>query len=125
MDEPQTCGRGLAEHAAVPAKIAELISALVANLELHRHTLDLTDRNARLENNAYTLLATQFTSIANDLRETAQQMAGYGDLPAATHNPQKLAEPRILNHLATFVKIERELVSLLQRSIARDERMLS
>ena len=51
MDDQPTCGKGLAEHASLPAKLGELSSAMAKLLEFHQTTLDLTDetrgRNTR------------------------------------------------------------------------------
>ena len=49
MDEQQTCGKGLAEHSVLPAKLGELTAAIAAILEHHQTALDLTDENARKE----------------------------------------------------------------------------
>ena len=47
MDEHPTCGQGLAEHSALPAKLGELAAAMAENLEAHQDLLDVTDENAR------------------------------------------------------------------------------
>lgn len=51
--EEQTCNRGLAEHAALPRMIAEVMASVSAILEVHMRALDLTDENARVERGAY------------------------------------------------------------------------
>ena len=45
MKEQQTCGKGLAENSALPAKLGELTDALAEILEAHREALDPTDEN--------------------------------------------------------------------------------
>ena len=47
MEEQQTCGKGLAEHSAVPAKFAEFLDALADNLEAHLPTIDTTAEEGR------------------------------------------------------------------------------
>jgi hypothetical protein len=42
-DDTPTCGKGLAEHAAVPAKLAELTGALGRVLELPMRSVDPGD----------------------------------------------------------------------------------
>jgi hypothetical protein len=49
MEEQPTCGKGLAENSAVPAKVAELIAALAGSLEVHMKALDLEDASSRKE----------------------------------------------------------------------------
>lgn len=125
MDDQPTCGKGLAEHSALPAKLGELVAAMVANLDIHRQSLDLSDERLRKEYEAYVKLARELRSIAADLRATAEQMASYRDLPMGRHDEKALADPRALDAFETFVRLERELVALLRSSLQRDERMLA
>lgn len=125
MDDQPTCGKGLAEHSALPAKLAELEDALADNLELHQTTLDLRDENARKEHEAYVRLAKEHRSIAARLQATAQRMAGYRDLPMGVHDEKALADPKLLDAFATFVKREEELLALLQHALERDSQMLA
>src|SRR6266705_4414549 len=97
MEEQQTCGKGLAKHSVLPAKLAELIASTARNLELHMETLDLTDLNSRLEFNAYQKLAFEHREIADRLKETAVEMEGYRDLPIGRHDQKKLSDPVVIN----------------------------
>jgi hypothetical protein len=124
MDEQPTCGKGLAEHSALPAKLGELIAAMAENLEVHQKTLDLTDENARKEHTAYVKLAQEYRSIATQLQATARQMAGYRDLPMGRHDERAMAAPKVLDAFSTFVRLEQELLALLQRAVERDQKML-
>lgn len=85
MDE-QTCGRGLAEHSLIPAKIAGLLGALAENLELHMPALDLSDANTAQEHHAYSELSRAYREIAARLEHTAGRMANYRDLPMGRHD---------------------------------------
>lgn len=124
MDDEWTCGKGLAEHSALPAKIAELISALAENLEIHQKALDLTDVNARKEHEAYVKLAQQYRTIATELQTTAERMAGYRDLPMGRHDERAMASPQTLDAFTTFVKREQDVLALLQKAVERDQTML-
>ena len=125
MDEAPTCGKGLAEHSALPAKLGELIAALGQNLEVHQGTLDLSDDRSRREHDAYVKLAHEHRTISAQLRETARHMAGYRDLPMGRHDERALADPKALEAFATFVRAERELLALLHAAVERDEAMLA
>ena len=94
MDDQPTCGKGLAEHATLPAKIGELAAAIAALLEFHKTTLDLTDENARKEHDAYSELAKAFRGTATQLHATAKQMTGYCDLPMGRTISRRSAAPR-------------------------------
>jgi hypothetical protein len=119
-----TCGEGLAEHSVVPAKIAELLASLAENLEAHVPAIDLSDRNGRLERDAYEVLAAEYRAIASRLQAVAQQMAEYRDLPMAGHLEAAMSAPEILDAFRRYVKLEREVVELLQGTLTRDQQML-
>ncbi len=125
MDDQQTCGKGLAEHATLPAKLSELAAALAAVLEFHQTTLDLTDENVRKEHDAYVALAKAFLGIAGQLKETAAQMAGYRDLPMGRHDVEALGGPIARDVFERFVEVEQDLLTLLETALARDQAMLT
>ena len=94
MDEPRTCGRGLAERSALPARVSALTAAMAEVLETHRQTLDLTDDNAGAEHIAYQQLADDYRRLTSQLRATADHMLGYRDLPMARHHGQAMSRRR-------------------------------
>jgi hypothetical protein len=124
-DDTPTCGKGLAEHSAIPAKMADLIASLADNLEAHQPTLDLTDERSRRELDAYAKLAHAHRAIAAQLREAAEQMASYRDLPMGRHDERALGGRAVLDAFTNLVRVERELLALLQESSARHGAMLS
>lgn len=123
-DEQWTCGKGLAEQARVPAKMAELLAVLAENLEAHLPTIDTGDAAGRAEREAYVDLSTEFAGLAAQLSRTAETMRGYRDLPAARHHEETLADPGLLEAFERFVAREKELVDLLAASVERDSEML-
>jgi hypothetical protein len=125
MEDTPTCGKGLAEHSAIPAKLAELIDALAANLEAHQPTLDLTDDRSRQELEAYVTLGRAHRSIAAQLRDVAERMSGYRDLPMGRHDERALEGRAVVDAFARYVRAEREVLALLESSVARDAAMLS
>src|SRR5688572_3225526 len=124
MENQPTCGRGLAEHAVLPAKLGELIGALAENLETHMKALDLKDENSRKEYDAYRELATDHRKIATALQATARQMAGYRDLPMGRHDQKAMSAPNVREAFEKFVRLEQELLALLQGRLEQDRRML-
>jgi ribosomal protein L32E len=125
MTEGQTCGKGLAEHSTLPAKLSELAGAMAEVLEVHQGALDLKDENSRKERDAYTKLTDEFRRIAGELKATAQHMAGYRDLPMGRHDPKVMTSAKPAKAFETFVKSERELVTFLQQALERDQKMLA
>ena len=120
----QTCGKGLAEHSALPAKLGEWTAAMAENLERHTETLDLSDENSRRERDAYLELAKEYGQIATRLQATARQMAGYRDLPMGRHDPKAMASPRLRDAFEKFVSLEQDLLALLQKRVEQDRGML-
>ena len=125
METPQTCGRGLAEHSALPAKMAELTGAVAAILELHMKALDLTDANSRRELDAYRQLANEHRDAEAQLRTIATEMAGHRDLPMGRHDPKAMGAPAVVDAFETFVKLEQELATLLEARLEQDRQMLT
>ncbi len=123
--DPMTCGRGLAEHSVIPAKLGELIAALAENLELHVPALVMTDPNAKLEHEAYVKLAAEHRAIAERLTAVAAHMAGYRNLPMGAHDMAVMQEPSRNEAFGRYVKIERELIGLLQKALVRDQELLA
>ena len=125
MDDAPTCGKGLAEHSALPAKISQLIDALAETLETHQKALILSDANARAEHDAYTSLAKSFRQIASQLQLTARQMAGYKHLPMGKHDETVMGQPLAFEVFEEYVKLEDDLLAFLRTAVDRDKQMLS
>jgi len=123
-NEQPTCGKGLAEHAAVPAKMAGFLASLAENLEAHVPTIDTGDAHGRREREAYVHLASEYAAVAARLAVTAERMRGCRDLPPAHHHEEALTEPGILTAFERFVALELELADLLRASAERDQRAL-
>jgi hypothetical protein len=124
MDQ-QTCGRGLAEHAALPARLADVTEAMADNLQVHLTALELDDEPARQEHAVYLRLAEEQRQAAARLRAVAGEMAAARDLPMGRHDTQVLASPEVGDAFQRFVKAKRELLALLERMVEQDQRMLA
>jgi hypothetical protein len=124
MDDQPTCGKGLAEHSALPAKLATLIGALAENLELHLGALDQRDPRSRAEHDAYVELAKEHRAIASQLAASAQRMAGYRDLPMGAHDARALADPRLVDAFERFVAAEEEVMAYLEGALVGERAML-
>jgi hypothetical protein len=122
-DQP-TCGKGLAENSILPAQLSELVAAMVENLEAHMKALDVSDENSRLEYVAYERLASEYHQIAVQLQSVANQMAGYRLLPMGRHYEEGMTHPRVRDAFEKLVKRKRELLSLLEQTAERDDKLL-
>jgi hypothetical protein len=125
VSEQPTCGKGLAEHSVFPARFGDLLAAMAENLEVHLRTLDASDRTTEAEREAYTRLARESRRLAGELDQLAVAMAGYRDLPMGRHDPAALASAPVIEAFVRFVKLQRELLALLEKSVAAGQEMLS
>ena len=125
MDEQQTCGRGLAEHAVLPAQLAEVVEAMADNLQAHMQALELDDEPAREEHAVYLRLAEEQRQAAGRLRAIAGEMAAARDLPMGRHDAQTMTSPEVAHAFQHLVTAKQELLALLQRTADQDRRMLA
>jgi hypothetical protein len=121
----QTCGKGLAENAALPAALGTVTAAMAQILELHMRALDLGDPDAAKEREAYAKLVEQQRVVAAELQAIANRMTGYRDLPMGRHDLAVMSDARSLAAFEKFVQTRQELLALLQSTKAQDEKMLA
>lgn len=124
MSDQQTCGRGLAANAVLPAKMAELAGAIAAVLEHHMTALDLADAASRTEYGAYRNLSGRYRRLDSDLSAVADEMAGYSDLPMGRHDMEIMSSPPARQVLRELVMRERELAALLEQRVSQYQDIL-
>jgi hypothetical protein len=125
MADQPTCGQGLAQRSALPAKLGELTASLADNLEVHTKALDLGDESAKQEHAVYLRLVQQHRAIAAQLEAVAEEMAGYHDLPMGKHDPEAMSSPRVVTTFKSYAEVERELLGLLQEQVEQDQHILA
>ena len=125
MEEEQTCGKGLADHATLPASLGELLASTARVLEMHMKALDATDANAKRELDAYRDVAVTHRRIANELANLAQRMESYRSLPTAPHDMTVMMSPAPRHAFAGFVAQEEKLLALLTARVESDKEMLA
>ena len=123
--EEQTCGRGLAEHSELPARLAEVTDAMADNLMAHMQALELDDEAARQEHAVYLRLAEEQRQVAARLRAVAGEMAAARDLPMGRHDPQAMSSPEVADAFRRFVEARQELLAVLRRLAEQDQRLLA
>jgi hypothetical protein len=123
--EEQTCGRGLAEHSALPARLAEVTEAMAGNLQVHMQALELDDEAARQEHAVYLRLAEEQRQAAARLRAVAGEMAAARDLPMGRHDESAMTSPEVADAFKQLVKAKQDLLVLLQGMAEDDRRMLA
>jgi hypothetical protein len=124
MEEPSTCGQGLASRSVLPSKLGEVLAALARILEAHMRALDPADTDARKELDAYAALVTAHRDVADRLSGIAVQMADYRNLPVAAHDVEMMSDAVAHKAFENFVRLEHELDTLLQEHLQEDQKML-
>jgi hypothetical protein len=124
MEEPTTCGQGLASRSTLPGKLGELLAALARILEAHMRALDPADADARKELGAYAKLVTCHRDAADRLSGIANQMVDYRNLPMAAHDEATMSDTVAHKSIENFVRLEQELATLLQEQLQEDQEML-
>jgi len=124
VEQQQTCGKGLAENAVLPARLGAVTNALADVLEAHIKALDLDDEHARSEHEAYTKLVDEHRDAAARLRAVAECMAGYRDLPMGVHDDRAMTGPEPVAAFEAFIAMKEELRALLQEQDRRDQQLL-
>ena len=125
MDEQQTCGKGLADHSALPARLAEVTEAMAGNLQVHMAALELDDEPAREEHAVYLRLVEEQRQAAGRLRAVAGEMAAARDLPMGRHDSETMRSPEVGDAFRRFIQAKQDLLTLLQRMAEQDQRLLA
>lgn len=125
MSNDSTCGHGIAEHAALHARLGSLLQTVGLNLELHLGSLDPADEASRPEYAAYTALVRQHHDLASRLRSLAELMTSYRDLPMANHDPGVLGSPQVIAAFNALLQEQEQLCELLRGWIDRDRALLA
>jgi hypothetical protein len=124
MEEPSTCGQGLASRSILPGKLGELLAALARILEAHMRALDPADHDAVKELDAYAALVTAHRDVADRLSGIAVQMADYRNLPMPAHDEAAMSDAVAHRAFETFARLEQELATLLHQHSQEDQAML-
>ncbi len=124
MDQAPTCGQGLAENSLLPGKLGELTAAMAETLDMHMRTLDVSDPQSKQEYEVYFQLANEQRETAARLLATANEMAGARDLPMGHHNFTNQATSQVLEAFEKYVRVEQELLFLLQQASEQDQTLL-
>jgi hypothetical protein len=124
VNPPATCGEGIAQRAAFPARLGELTAAIAESLERHLGTLDDADPNAAKERDAYHTLVKDFRGLTGQLESVSARMSGYRDLPMARHDARALGAPEVREAHVRLIEHEQAVVELLSTWIEQDRAML-
>jgi hypothetical protein len=117
-DEQQewTCGMGLAVGGELPGRMADLLSVMARNLELHMRSLDSNNPAANEELIAYQRLTGRMRDVSGYLEALSAEMIGYRNLPMAPHDEAALNTPEVTEAFQALIARERDLAAYLTAS---------
>jgi hypothetical protein len=124
IKEQPTCGRGLAEHSALPGMLGKLVAAVGEVLAEHIKALDLEDMNSKQEYEAYKSLVHQHREIARKLEVIAREMEGYRDLPMGKHEQEVMLTDRAVVVFENYIWSKRDLLVFLKSILEFDQAIL-
>ena len=124
MEQRPTCGQGLAQNSLVPGKLGELTAAMAETLSAHMQMLDMSDPDTKAEYETYFQLSNEQRETAARLLATANEMAAARELPMGRHNLTDELSTRLMEAFEKYVKMEQELLALLQQTTEQDQSLL-
>jgi hypothetical protein len=124
MSELLTCGAGMAERAALPSKLGELMRALADVLAVHERALDGRDASAEKELVAYVRVEEAIREAVTQLESAATQLRACRNLPPAPHDMSIVGGAAAAGAFKSFVDVEEETIELLRTSLDQDRNLL-
>lgn len=124
VDDAPTCGIGVAQHAAIPAKLATMFEGLAETFALHRRMLKREDAASKQEDDVYRELAETWSDLAKRVAHAASRMAEQRDLPMGAHDESAWG-PEHHQAFEKFVRGQSDLLALLRVAAERDEKVLA
>jgi hypothetical protein len=105
--------------------MADLTSAMAEVLARHIEALDLTDPDARREQEAYARLVRELREVSARLEAIAGRMSDSRDLPMGRHEMSAMMDPGNVAAFQRYVRLEEEFHQLLQSRLEVDRGMLA
>jgi hypothetical protein len=125
-DKGPTCGQMMAEKAVLPAKMAELVTAVAANAEAHAAFMLSTEpksKEAAAEAEGLRKLAQIHRDLAIQFTKTSEAMKSAAAWPAAPHDMAKMqVDAKISESNKAMLTTHRDMAAMLQKEVAMMEK---
>ena len=119
-----TCGQMMASRAPIPAKLSEAAATVADMLEAHAALMG-KDKESVNEAKMLKTLAKSHRQVSAGMLKTSEEMKKVGSTPAAPHDMAKMmSDPKLTEASKKMIEIQKELIALLQKSVAEDEAMM-
>ena len=120
----ETCGQELASGASVPEQLSALFKHLAENLRDHAAWVGNATPEAKREQEALLAAAERYQSISDQAAQTANQLRGLAQLPAAAHDASKLDRNKLAASMRTKIELQRKLAGVLLEHAEQSQRVL-
>jgi hypothetical protein len=125
MMDNKTCGQHMADHAVLPTKLAEVMTAVAEMMDTHAAYMMANakgDKNAIAEADGMKAIAKDHRELAKIATTTATRMTEAAKWPNVPHDMSKMmADPKIQASMKNMLKAEKEMAALMQQDIAMME----
>jgi hypothetical protein len=118
-----TCGQMVSGMAAIPAKLSEGAEAVADTWEAHAALMG-KDKDSQAEAKGLRALAKEHRQIAASLKKASEEMKKAVSWPVAPHDKQKMmSDPKLTAASQKLMEFHREIIALMQKSLADMEAM--
>jgi hypothetical protein len=118
-----TCGQMVSGMATIPAKLSEGAEAVAEMWEAHAALLG-KDKESQAEAKGLRALAKGHKQIAASLKKESEEMQKAASWPVAPHDMAKMmADPKLNAAGQKLMAAQREIIALMQKSLADMEAM--
>ena len=119
-----TCGQMISSMAAIPAKLSEGAATVADMWEAHAALMG-KDKDSVAEAKGLRALAKGHRQIAASLMKASEEMKKAASWAGAPHDMAKMmSDPKLTEASKKMIEIQKELIALLQKSVAEDEAMM-
>ncbi len=121
--DDKTCGQMIAERSALPAKMAQLMTAVTHMLDAHAKLMVAgKSKEGKKEAAELKKLSKLHAGLAANFKKTAEAMKKLYAMPGAPHDPAKMAEdPKVGEAMKELITSQKEMIALMQKDLAAME----
>jgi hypothetical protein len=120
-----TCGQMMASKAALPSKMAELMTAVADSVEAHAKWTGTKDKMAKAEHDMLMKVAKDHRAVAKQYTAIAATMTKAKDLQQAPHDPKTADMAKMAELTQKQITLAREMAALMTKDADESEKMLA
>jgi protein subunit release factor A len=113
MGGEMTCGQMLEKTSALPAKMAEVMTAASNMFDAHAKWIGSKDKAAKTESETMEKLAKDHREMAERFQKMSAAMLKAKDMPMATHDMKSPMMAQVMESEEKLAKVEHEMAALM------------